>query len=52
MGRIRYVGTGLDGYVAGPNGEAPQRSLTGHPGATFFRVEISPHQFFNFFTSS
>jgi hypothetical protein len=30
----------------------PQRSLTGHPGATFFRAEISPHQFFNFFTSS
>jgi IS4 transposase len=30
----------------------PQRSLTGHPGATFFRAGISPHQFFNFFTSS
>jgi PemK-like, MazF-like toxin of type II toxin-antitoxin system len=30
----------------------PQRSLTGHPGATFFGAEISSHQFFNFFTSS
>ena len=29
-----------------------QRSLTGHPGATSFRAEISPRQFFNFFTSS
>jgi hypothetical protein len=29
-----------------------QRSLIGHPGEIFFVAELTPHLFFNFFTSS
>jgi hypothetical protein len=30
----------------------PQRSLIGHPGATFLEAVLTPHLFVNFFTSS
>ena len=30
----------------------PQPSLIGHPGAAFFNIKLTPHLFFNFFTSS
>jgi hypothetical protein len=29
-----------------------QRSLVGHPGATFFKAQLAAHLFVNFFTSS